>query len=163
MIRPIALVAAAMFTVAAPVVAADTPEAAPEILPEVLPEVSPETELVITEAGEQLLDEFLYIARVLVIFADSPNDPRFVQQMEYLGERPEDLRERDVVVITDTDPAAKSPIREALRPRGFDLVLIGKDGQRYLRKPLPWSTREITRSIDKMPQRQQELRDMRAK
>jgi hypothetical protein len=149
MTRFSALVAAALFAVAAPVVAADTPD------------VPPEAELVITEAGEQLLADFMWVARVLVIFADSPNDPNFIKQMEYLAERPLDLVERDVVVITDTDPTAKSPIRLALRPRGFDLVLIGKDGARYLRKPLPWDLREITRSIDKMPLRQQELRDSR--
>ncbi|HHC29877.1 MAG TPA: DUF4174 domain-containing protein, partial [Rhodobacterales bacterium] len=57
-----------------------------------------------------------------------------------------------------TDPAAKSPIRQELRPRGFALVLIGKDGFKYLRKPLPWDVREITRSIDKMPLRQDEIR-----
>ncbi len=151
MTRLTALVAATLFAVAAPVVAADTPD------------VSPEADFVITEAGEQLLADFMWVARVLVVFADSPNDPNFITQMEYLAERPQDLIERDVVVITDTDPAAKSPIRMALRPRGFDLVLIGKDGSRYLRKPLPWDMREITRSIDKMPLRQQELRDLRGK
>ena len=41
------------------------------------------------------------------------------------------------------------------------LVLIGKDGSVYLRKPFPWSVREIGRSIDKMPLRQQEIRDRR--
>ncbi|OIP83593.1 MAG: hypothetical protein AUK37_07055 [Rhodobacterales bacterium CG2_30_65_12] len=119
--------------------------------------------LVITEAGEQALDDFLWLARVLVIFADSENDPRFVQQMENIMERSDELFTRDVVVITDTDPSVLSPIREALRPRGFALVLIGKDGQRYLRKPLPWDVREISRSIDKMPLRQQELQDSRTR
>lgn len=113
-------------------------------------------------AGEHELSEFLWIARVLVVFADSPNDPNFIKQMEYLAEDPAMLIERDVVVIVDTDPEAMSPIREALRPRGFDLVLLGKDGARYLRKPSPWTLREITRSIDKMPLRQQELREQRS-
>ena len=58
-------------------------------------------------------------------------------------------------------PAAETAIRTELRPRGFMLVLIGKDGFKYLRKPLPWDVREITRSIDKMPLRQQEIRDRR--
>ncbi len=115
----------------------------------------------IIQAGSHRLDEYLWLARPLVVFADSPRDPRFVQQMEYLKERPEDLIARDVVVIIDTAPSARSPIREALRPRGFSLVLIGKDGQIYLRKPLPWHVREIVRSIDKMPIRRQEVRDRR--
>ncbi len=117
--------------------------------------------LVIMEAGEVELSEFLWLARPLVIFADGPNDPRFIQQMTYIEQRPLELLERDVVVIVDTDPVPMSPIRKALRPRGFDLVLIGKDGQRYLRKPNPWDVREISRSIDKMPMRQQEMRDQR--
>lgn len=128
-----------------------------------LEDAEPVPGLVITEAGEQTLDDFLWLARVLVIFANSENDLHFVQQMENIMERPDELFTRDVVVITDTDPSVLSPIREALRPRGFDLVLIGKDGQRYLRKPLPWDVREITRSIDKMPLRQQELRDSRTR
>ena len=41
------------------------------------------------------------------------------------------------------------------------LALIDKDGGVKLRKPFPWDVREITRSIDKMPLRQQELRDRR--
>jgi hypothetical protein len=71
------------------------------------------------------------------------------------------LRTRDVVVLTDTDPAARSPLRQKLRPRGFMLVLVGKDGGVKLRKPLPWTVREITRTIDKMPIRQREVEERR--
>jgi hypothetical protein len=105
------------------------------------------------------LNEFLWIKRPLVVFADSPADPRYTLQMEYLTERLEYLDELDVVILTDTDPSADSALRERLRPRGFMLVLIGKDGTIYLRKPLPWDVREISRVIDKMPMRQQEIRD----
>jgi hypothetical protein len=66
---------------------------------------------------------------------------------------------RDVVIITDTDPAARSAVRTQLRPRGFMLAVIDKDGQVKQRKPLPWSVREISRAIDKMPTRQQEIQD----
>jgi len=114
-------------------------------------------------AGTHELSEYQWVNRVLVVFADNPADPRFVQQMEAIADDPDALISRDVVVITDTDPAAMSPIREALRPRGFAFVLIGKDGARYLRKPAPWTLRELARSIDKMPLRQQELKDMRAR
>ena len=81
--------------------------------------------------------------------------------MSYINALPEELLIRDVLVLTDTDPAAKSPLRQELRPRGFMLVLIGKDGKKYLRKPFPWDVREITRSIDKLPMRQQEMEDRR--
>lgn len=108
------------------------------------------------------LDEFLWIKRPIVVFADNENDPRFVQQMALLHDRRDALVSRDVVVLTDTTPAAKSALRKALRPRGFMLVLIGKDGNVYLRKPFPWNEREISRSIDKLPMRQQEVEDRRS-
>ena len=105
------------------------------------------------------LAQFLWINRPIVVFADSPADPRFVEQMKFLEADLDALVQRDVVVLTDTDPAAKSALRTALRPRGFGLVLIDKDGEVKLRKPAPWSTREISRSIDKWPTRQQEIRE----
>jgi hypothetical protein len=119
-------------------------------------------EEVILEASDVVLEDFLWIKRPVVVFADSPADPRFVQQMQFLTRELDELVLRDVVIITDTDPAAQSALRTKLRPRGFMLVLIGKDGEVKLRKPLPWSVRELSRTIDKMPIRQQEIRDRRA-
>ena len=120
---------------------------------------APRLESILPGEGETELSQFLWKKRVLAIFADSPGDPRFVEQMRRLETRPEDLAERDVVLLIDTDPAAQSELREKFRPRGFMLVLLGKDGAVYLRKPLPWDIREISRSIDKMPMRQQEMRE----
>ncbi len=105
------------------------------------------------------LADLQWAYRPIVVFADTPNDPRFIQQMELLNRRPEALIERDVVVMTDSDRDSGSALREKLRPRGFMLAIIGKDGRVELRKPAPWDVREITRAIDKMPLRQQEIRD----
>jgi len=105
------------------------------------------------------LDQFQWVARPVVVFADTPADPNFMRQMELLAERPDVLAIRDVVVITDTDPAARSDVRQALRPRGFSLVVVGKDGRVIQRKPAPWDVREITRAIDRTPQGQQEIQD----
>ena len=88
---------------------------------------TPEAET-IRPAGEATLEDFLWIKRPLVVFADNPADPRFVQQMQLVTDRLDALVDRDVVVITDTDPSARSPIRRALRPNGFMLALIAKDG-----------------------------------
>ncbi|EIE48687.1 hypothetical protein C357_22640 [Citreicella sp. 357] len=114
---------------------------------------------IIRTAGDATLGDFLWIARPLVVLADNPADPRYVQQMQLITQRLDALAERDVVVITDTDPGARSPIRLALRPRGFMLTLVAKDGTILFRKPAPWDVREISRSIDKQPLRQQEVRD----
>jgi len=107
------------------------------------------------------LSDFLWHKRPVVVFADSPEDPRFHDQMERLAKRAADLLDRDVVVLTDTDPSARSDLRKKLRPRGFMLVLVGKDGGVKLRKPHPWTVRELTRTIDKFPSRLREVEERR--
>ncbi|MEL6521406.1 MAG: DUF4174 domain-containing protein [Pseudomonadota bacterium] len=121
---------------------------------------APSTEgLVVVNAADVDLVEFQWTNRPIVVFADTPRDPAFVQQMQLLQNRSSELIDRDVVVITDTERSEPSDLRKKLRPRGFMLVLIGKDGGVKLRKPFPWDVREISRTIDKMPMRRQEIRD----
>ncbi|MFG6562890.1 DUF4174 domain-containing protein [Sulfitobacter sp. 1A13421] len=141
--RLISLVFAGLMTTAAMAQGADAPVEDPLFLP----------------ADMADLSTFQWTKRPVLVFANSENDPAFVAQMEYLREREDELRLRDVVVLTDTDPAARSPLRLRMRPRGFMLVLVDKEGQIELRKPFPWDVREITRSIDKMPLRQREIRE----
>lgn len=97
-------------------------------------------------------------ARLVVVFANTPQDPAFVEQISALERGTDALIDRDAVVIVDPDPEAESGWRRALRPEGFSLVLIDKDGTVMLRKPVPWDMREISRAIDRFPQRRQELR-----
>jgi hypothetical protein len=111
----------------------------------------------VIEAPGVTMAEFLWLKRPVIVFADSPNDPSFVQQMENFAEQPQLLAERDVVVIVDTNPSAASFFRQKLRPRGFSLVLMDKDGGIEIRKPRPWDVREITRAIDKFPLARQEM------
>lgn len=115
------------------------------------------TELHILPAAETSPEEFLWQARPVIVFADTAADPAFRTQIAALQEQPGALSERDVVVITDTDPTANSVWRSRLHPRGFSLVIIDKDGQVKQRKPQPWSAREITRAIDKFPLRREEI------
>ena len=124
---------------------------APEI---VVPEAP---ELVVLDATETTLEDHLWVARPIVIFADTPRDPRFQEQLDMLLARPEPLIERDVVVILDADPSARSGIRQALRPRGFSMVILQRDGNVALRKPTPWDVRAITRAHDNQPLRLEEL------
>lgn len=144
------------------------PPAAEAVTPEVLPDrpapvpdtVQPQPaapELRIVEARTVNRGEFLWNARPVVVFADTPDDPSFRQQLRALQARPAELIERDVIVVVDTDPAGNSAWRQTLHPRGFSLVIIDKDGQVKARKPLPWDAREITRAIDKFPLRRQEI------
>jgi Domain of unknown function (DUF4174) len=108
-------------------------------------------------AADVVFADQLYIKRPVVVFADSPNDPNFIRQMDLLSRSYADLAERDVILVTDTDPEARSEWRQRLRPRGFSLVIMDKDLRPVVRKPLPWDVREITHAIDKLPLRRAEM------
>jgi len=127
--------------------------------PAIEEDVGDRPELPLMDASDVSLEQFKWENRLIVVFADSPLDPSFKQQMEKLREEVPALVVRDVVVVTDTNPEGKSSLRQKLHPRNFGLVLIGKDGEVKLRKPSPWDMREISRSIDKWPIRQQEIRE----
>ena len=103
------------------------------------------------------IKDFEWAQRPIVIFANSDRDPNFISQIEFLSQDIKALKERDIVVLIDTNPSMPSFLRKKLRPHGFAFILIGKDGQVKLRKPSPWNIREIARVIDKMPIRQQEI------
>lgn len=114
-------------------------------------------DIVNPDQGTVDLEPYLWRHRLIVLFADSPNNPLIEEQIELLLASEDELLDRDIVVLSDTDPLAKTPLRQKLRPRGFVVILIGKDGEVKFRKPFPWSVREISRAIDKMPLRQLEL------
>jgi hypothetical protein len=111
----------------------------------------------IFDAKDVELADVIWAARPLVIFADSPLDQIFAQQMKLLRAGQAIVQDRDMIIIVDTDPSAKTIIRETLHPKGFNWALIGKDGMVKLRKPFAWDMRELSRVIDKMPIRQQEM------
>ena len=115
------------------------------------------TGFVSNAAADVAFDDLLYVKRPIAVFADSPNDPNFIRQMELLARDPAALESRDVIVVVDTDPDARTEWRKKLRPRGFSLVLLDKDLKPVIRKPLPWEVREIANAIDKFPLRRQEI------
>ncbi|TJZ93760.1 DUF4174 domain-containing protein [Paracoccus gahaiensis] len=124
-----------------------------------VPVVSPlaEGSPVLLDAAEVTPQQFLWNARPVVVFADTPDDPAFLQQVAALERDSRALAARDVVVVVDSDPAANSLWRQQLRPRGFSLVVIDKDGQVKIRRPSLWDAREIGRAIDRLPLRRQEI------
>ena len=131
------------------------PATAQETTPEPEPEEAPA--LVVLDAADTTLEDHLWVSRPIVIFADTPRDPRFQDQLDMLMARPEPLIERDVIVILDADPDARSDVRLALRPRGFSMVILQRDGNVALRKPTPWDVRAIMRAIDNLPLRLEEM------
>lgn len=118
--------------------------------------------------GLQVLDaagidpeDFLWERRIVAVLADSPNDPAFARQMRDILERPGELFDRDVVVLFDSDRNSGSPLRRMLRPRGFMLAIIEKDGEIKQRRPAPRDVREISAAIDHFPLRRQEILERR--
>ncbi len=135
------------------------PPVAQRVEPDRLPDASP-----LGDGSPQVLDaatvdpdQFLWTARPVVIFSDTPDDPAFVDQVSSLLRDGRALVARDVVLVVDSDPAANTIWRQQLRPQGFSLVLIDKDGQVKIRRPVPWDAREIGRAIDRLPLRRQEI------
>ena len=109
--------------------------------------------------GDVDLSGFMWLALPQVNYSDTPDDPRYAEQLRLLALRPADLAARDVVVIADTDPSALTSLRRQLRPRGFSVVLVDKDGDIELRRPAPTDVRVISNTIDRTPLRRQEIRD----
>ena len=129
----------------------------PEEMPDSAPAPAAAAELIERDAAQASPGDFRWKSRPVVIFADTAEDPAFREQIQALRRRPGMLLDRDVIVVTDTDPGANGEWRRLLRPRGFSLVVMDKDGQVKLRKPFPWDVREISRAIDKFPLRLQEI------
>lgn len=155
--RPIFLALAASLTIAGqtPAQTANDTIAAAEVGDTGMEAVDP---LEPRDATLLMLEDFQWVARPIIIFADSPNDPRVAEQLALLAARPAPLLERDVVILVDTDPSARSAIRTQLRPRGFSIVVMQKDGAVGFRRPSPRDVREIIRGIDNFSFRQEELR-----
>jgi len=58
------------------------------------------------------IDDFRWQKRLVLVFADSPDNPAFADQMRMLADMPDELAMRDAVVIFDTDPDAKTELRQ---------------------------------------------------
>ncbi|MEY8096091.1 DUF4174 domain-containing protein [Falsihalocynthiibacter sp. S25ZX9] len=113
------------------------------------------------DAQDTTLEDLKWVSRPILLFAARPDDLQIERQLELLQEQWPALVARDVVVVVDTDPKGESDVRNAIRPHGFMMVLMDKDGTIAQRKPHPWSARELIRAIDKMPLRLEEEKERR--
>jgi hypothetical protein len=105
--------------------------------------------------------------RPLLIFASSSSDGQLAKQLQILSADAPALRERDVrVVVLTPDKAAQFNESEQaklrtqfkLSPDHFTVLLVGKDGGDKMRRDHPVSIRDLSRKIDSMPMRQQEMK-----
>jgi hypothetical protein len=108
---------------------------------------------------------------VLLVFALSPEDANYQQQLEQLSNHNE-LLERDLVLFhifemrsgfADEDILSEvesTQLRERFNvaQQAFTAVLIGKDGSEKQRWNEPIKSVDLFALIDEMPMRQQEMR-----
>ncbi|WP_102222722.1 DUF4174 domain-containing protein [Acidimangrovimonas sediminis] len=104
------------------------------------------------------LDQYRWNKRVVMIFAPSPQDPKYRDVTEALRARAAGLENRDLVVLTDTDPKAQGRLRAAFDVRGFRMLLVGKDGGVKLDEGAVISPDMLFQTIDAMPMRRDEMR-----
>lgn len=141
--------------------AASGPAERPSVRP-AAPAAVQAPDLALHQASGVAPEDFVFASRPVVVFADTPDDPAFRSQLDLIARDAAYLAQRDVVVVVDTDPAQQSAWRRKLRPVGFSLVILDKQGVLVDRKPFPWSAREIGRAIDKTPESRAENARARA-
>lgn len=103
------------------------------------------------------LNQYRWHNRPVVIFAPSEKDARYQQQIAMLKANPSGLAERDIIVLTDNAPNQSGQLRSQLKPKGFEVVLVGKDGGMKLRETTPISSEALLSTIDQMPMRKAKL------
>lgn len=129
--------------------------------------------------AQQSLTSYTAIDRVVLVFAPTDKDPRYLQQLAELSHHAAEMKERDLIVLPTplheapliTPGAQRDPpgptlsgdertlARRSLHvaPGDFAVILIGKDGGEKFRSSQPVSMNRLSRLIDAMPMRQDEM------
>ena len=125
-----------------------------------------------TSAQADLLSEYRWQNRLLLVFAANPNDPERNQLQHALDRSACELTDRDMVIgwfhetggnrlgtkAVEPDTADYLRGRIGVSPTEFLVVLIGKDGGIKARYPQAPALSEVFDLIDGMPMRRSERR-----
>ncbi len=134
------------------------------------------------DAGSELvgLHQYRWHNRLIVIFAPSPDDPRYLEQHGSFNRVKEsDMAGRDLLVFSCfpfsgiLESYAQEPERQTFGARAaddlrktfgvkldeFQVVLVGKDGGEKRRSGVFLAAEELLEQIDSMPMRQREIRE----
>jgi hypothetical protein len=117
------------------------------------------------------LKQYQWKSRLLFVFAPSPEDEQYQEQLEHLSNDNE-LAERDLIMFhlfkSDSGFADERRLSEedvaglqekfSVEPKSFTVVLIGKDGAEKQRWTHAVERDDLFALIDDMPMRQQEMR-----
>ena len=101
--------------------------------------------------------------RLLLVGAPTAAGPDFKRQQALLAAVPDQLRARDLQVLSvlydQLSPADRQLARRlGLRLPAFGVVLIGKDGGAKRSSTRPLAPADLFGTVDQMPMRQEEMR-----
>jgi hypothetical protein len=97
--------------------------------------------------------------RVLCIYANSADNPVYVEQLRLLAADRAGLTERDIVIekyILNDHTAAD--FRQRTIKGSFTVILIGKDGGEKYRASKALTLQKLYAIVDAMPMRREEMR-----
>jgi hypothetical protein len=117
------------------------------------------------------LKQYQWKNRLLLVFAPSPEDEQYQEQLELLS-NDDELAERDLVLFhifeSDSGFAGETRLSEEdvtklqeqfkVEPKDFTVVLLGKDGTEKERWKRAVEASELFSLVDEMPMRQAEMR-----
>lgn len=106
--------------------------------------------------------------RLVLLVADSRDNPSLLQQEEILEVKSDEVKERKLLTYTLLPDSVRLEKKEWVNKKlykaykrstsGFEFILIGLDGGIKLRRNKPITTTELFRIIDSMPMRAAEIR-----
>ncbi|GAB2454614.1 hypothetical protein GCM10011375_02140 [Hymenobacter qilianensis] len=103
--------------------------------------------------------------RVVVLCAPTAESAELKQQKASMAAAQTQVNARDMLILeaieTSLSPSEKQYVRQTLgiKPGGFALVLIGKDGGVKRKETEPIDPKALFETIDAMPMRRQEMRE----
>jgi Domain of unknown function (DUF4174) len=117
------------------------------------------------------LKQYQWKNRLLLVFAPSPKDAQYQEQLELLS-NDDELLERDLVMFhifamgsgfagetrLSKEDVVQLQEKFKVETRAFTIVLIGKDGTEKQRWNEPVKSKSLFALVDDMPMRQQEMR-----
>lgn len=96
--------------------------------------------------------------RQLLLFADSESNPQLQQQLKYLHQDTDGLKERDIEVKTYYRTKNPEAFTKRKLKAAFTAVLVGKDGGDKLTSTVPLTLQKLYGTIDAMPMRRSEMK-----
>jgi hypothetical protein len=104
------------------------------------------------------LASYRFKSRLLVILSPDVRNAAYRSQEAEAQRYAQGYRERDLVVLSETEPNGELHQRFKLTGNNFRVLLIGKDGHVVLTEAEPIVSERLFALIDAMPMRQQEMR-----